>query len=455
MARSPKKPQTPSASVAELRAQLAEAQETIAAIRQGDVDALVVGEQVFSLAGAETPYRLLIEAMHEGAALLLRDGTVLYCNHRFGELAGQASEANAMAKPFQSFLTGEDLARLEKVLSGETKLPARFESTLQRPDGSRLPVQLAFSRITVSAPGTLCLIVTDLTERYRAAQALKNANASLEQRVAERTCELRRTQEELLKLNANLEQRVAERTAKLKETISDLEHLSYAIIHDMRAPLRAMTGFATIMEEDCAQCACGNMDLLNRIKVGAHRLDALITDSLNYSKAVRQELVLEPVDLNELISGLVLTYPNLHSDYADITLAPEMPVVLGNPAALTQCFANLLGNAVKFAKPGQKPAIRVYAESLPAGAGAGQAGEAGAAAEFVRVIVEDNGLGISPMAQGRIFDLFVRGTDTHEGTGLGLAIVKKVVQRMGGRVGVDSKEGQGSRFWVELRLFEV
>jgi signal transduction histidine kinase len=102
---------------------------------------------------------------------------------------------------------------------------------------------------------------------------------------------------------------------------------------------------------------------------------------------------------------------------------------------LTQCFSNLLGNAVKFRKPGQTPEIRIWAEQRD---------------RWARIWVEDNGIGISKSMLPRVFDMFSRGHRTHEGTGIGLALVRKVMDRMGGKTGVESEEGKGSRFWLEL-----
>jgi signal transduction histidine kinase len=242
-----------------------------------------------------------------------------------------------------------------------------------------------------------------------------------------------------------LERTVARRTAKLRETVAELEHFSYAITHDMRAPLRAMEGFAGMLEEECqANPTQLNLDYVRRIKAAAARLDQLITDSLNYSKTVRQELPTEPVDLGDLLSNLIETYPNLQPDKADIQLESNLPIVFGNAAGLTQCFANLLGNAVKFGKAGVKPRIRVWAEPVPRPAASENR------PPLIRVWIEDNGIGIPSHSLERVFGMFQRATKDHEGTGIGLAIVRKVVERMGGRAGVESVEGEGSRFWVDL-----
>src|SRR5581483_1878642 len=137
--------------------------------------------------------------------------------------------------------------------------------------------------------------------------------------------------------------------------------------------------------------------------------DKMIQGCLNYTKTVLAELPLEPVDLEELVADLIETYPNLSPDKADITIAQPLPVVLGNEGLLTECFANLLGNAVKFVADGVRAQICVRSENFDSCA---------------RIIVEDNGIGIPTQAQERLFNMFERLTARYEGTGVGLAIVR-------------------------------
>jgi len=239
-----------------------------------------------------------------------------------------------------------------------------------------------------------------------------------------------------------LERLVSERTAKLHELVAELEHFSYSITHDMRAPLRAMRGFAEVIAEICAKRPEPGLQVfLDRIQVSAERMDALITDALNYSRAVRQEIPLAPIDVDRLLRGMLDTYPSFLDHQTNIRLEGNLPRVLGNEAALTQCFSNLIGNALKFVAPGQTPEVLIRSERIL---------EPGSQKSWVRFWVEDKGIGIAPNMLPRVFDMFSRGNGHYEGTGIGLALVRKVVQHMCGRVGVQSEPGKGTRFHVDL-----
>jgi len=274
----------------------------------------------------------------------------------------------------------------------------------------------------------------DITERKQTQQALQEAQAKLQAHAEE------------------LEEIVARRTAKLHEAIGELEHFSYAITHDMRAPLRAIQSYATVLEEDSGTgLEPEGLEFLRRIRVASNRMDQLITDSLNYSRVVREELPLGPVNLGELLRGIVETYPNLQPPAAEITLDVDNLLVLGNAAGLTQVFSNLLGNAVKFVAPGVKPKVRVWAQLI----GSPPSAPPGSEPRLPKVLiwVIDNGIGIPKEGQDKIFGMFKRlhRADEYPGTGIGLAIVRKTLERMGGQVCLDSEPGKGSRFVVELR----
>lgn len=263
----------------------------------------------------------------------------------------------------------------------------------------------------------------------------ENSRLLAESRRAEQ--ELRSVRDQLAETNADLERRVRERTAQLDRTVGELEHFSYTITHDMRAPLRTMQAFGTLLtSEKAGQLDSEGLDFLRRIVDAARRMDHLITDALNYSKVVRQEMELHPVDPGALVRGMVESYPGLQPPGVEIEVTGELPPVLANSAGLTQCFSNLLGNAVKFVRTGLVPRVRIWAER-----GDGR----------VRIWLEDNGVGIPREQQQRIFQMFQRLDRNTEGTGIGLALVRKVVEQMKGEVGVESEPGKGSRFWLEFR----
>ena len=236
---------------------------------------------------------------------------------------------------------------------------------------------------------------------------------------------------------AHLETLVDQRTAKLRETIGELEAFSYSIAHDMRAPLRSLRGFSMMLLSDHAQKldALGK-DYLQRIARAAGRMDKLISDVLSYSRVVRGEFSSEAVEVTQLLSGIIETYPMLAADKADVLLAGPFPPVQGNEAMLMQIFSNLMGNAVKFMPPGVKPQLKIWGEMR---------------GNNVRYFVQDNGIGIPSDQHRKIFDIFQQVDNNFEGTGIGLAIVKKAVERMGGSVGLQSEPGRGSTFWVEIK----
>ncbi|HEY0549394.1 MAG TPA: PAS domain-containing sensor histidine kinase [Verrucomicrobiae bacterium] len=234
----------------------------------------------------------------------------------------------------------------------------------------------------------------------------------------------------------HLEETVADRTSQLRNMVGELESFSYSIVHDMRAPLRAMQSFARILEEECGpQISPEGKDYIRRIVTSADRLDRLIQDVLSYSRASRADLPLTPVCVGKLLRNILESYPNLQPPNVDVQVQGEFPVVLGNEAALTQCVSNVLTNAAKFVAPGIQPHIRVWAETD---------------GKRARIFFQDNGIGIENSAHEKIFGIFQRASRGYEGTGIGLAIVKKAIERMKGTVGLQSQPGRGSTFWLEL-----
>lgn len=266
----------------------------------------------------------------------------------------------------------------------------------------------------------------DLARDLAALTALAVDNARLH-RIARRT-------------NEDLEHRVKERTGQLEVAIHELEGFTYTMAHDLRAPLRAMSGYAELLLTDHADLRRDPAvrDYLERIGAGAKQMDLLINDLLAFSRLSRIDMRLEALSLEDTIAEATARLKkDIDHAGAVVRVDPALPRVRADRTALCMVLVNLLSNAVKFARPGVRPEVRVAAERRQGA---------------VRITVEDNGIGIDPVFHERIFGVFERlnPSEQYPGTGIGLAIVRRSMERMGGRYGVESQLGSGSRFWIEV-----
>lgn len=299
-----------------------------------------------------------------------------------------------------------------------------FETVRKAKDGRLLNISLTISPVKDCHGNTVgaSKIARDITEQKNLAGALQVAQKDLQRYIE------------------SLERQIQERTSKLQQAISELESFAYSISHDMRAPLRSMQSFAYYLLEDYgSRLGSEGLDYLNRIIKAATRMDRLIRDVLTFSRVGRADLILEPVDVEELLRGILQAYPQFQPPSAEIRVEGRLPQVMGNEASLTQCLTNLLCNAVKFVNPGVIPKVKIWAECKEGRA---------------RLWFEDNGIGIAPEYRDKVFGIFQRLSNNYEGTGMGLAIVHKAAERMSGQVGFESEVGKGSNFWLEVALAE-
>ena len=240
-----------------------------------------------------------------------------------------------------------------------------------------------------------------------------------------------------------LEDRVEERTRQLTEINAELDAFSYTMSHDLRAPLRAMQGFASaLVEDESDRLSPTGREFAERIVRAGERMEELIGDLLEYSRLSRAAIRPEPIDLDQVAAvALSQVVSTLAGAGADVQLAPSLGRAVGHRASLTQAIANLLTNAAKFVPAGTAPRIRL--DTVCTGA-------------TVRLCVTDNGIGVPAEHAERIFGVFERlhGQESFAGTGIGLAIVRKAAERMGGSAGVSAAPGGGSTFWVELPAAE-
>jgi light-regulated signal transduction histidine kinase (bacteriophytochrome) len=235
--------------------------------------------------------------------------------------------------------------------------------------------------------------------------------------------------------NAELEQRVRERTAELEAANAELEAFCYSVSHDLRAPLRAVDGYARMLQEDYA----GRLDaeaerLLGVVRGNARRMGQLIDDLLAFSRLGRQQPVAQSVDMTRMAADVV---DEVRGDRAVAVELAALPPAKADPALLRQVWTNLIGNAVKYSAKKSDPRVVI------SGHVNGQ--------ENV-YSVADNGAGFDMRYADKLFGVFQRlhRTDEFEGTGVGLAIVQRVVTRHGGRVWAQGKPGEGACFYFTL-----
>jgi PAS domain S-box-containing protein len=400
----------PKEKLAEVQRRLREAQETLDAIRGGEVDAVVVsgphGSQVYSLSNVERPYRVYVERMQEGAVTISADGLILYCNQRFAEMLKLPLE-QVISSSAGDYLSQQALAAISGVF-GKSEEAVKHECALRRSDESTLPVQLSASALPLDDQTVICLVVTDLT--------------------------LQRAQEEL-----RLAKEIAEQANNAKDSF--LATLS----HELRTPLTPALMALVSLGHDRDLSAEAREDVA-MIRRNIELETRLIDDLLDLTRIANGKLELYPstIDLHAVLSRAVdVCRANMDAKQQriELRLKARQTQTTADPVRLQQVLWNLLRNAIKFTPNGGS--ISATTSNLPG--------------QKLQLEIKDTGIGFEPVTAGKLFQAFEqrgRGiTRQFGGLGLGLAISRSIIEAHGGSIRAHSEgPGTGATFTVILPL---
>ena len=386
--------------VKKLQRELEEAQETLRAIRQGEVDALVVegpnGPQLFTLKTAEQPYRMLVEQMQEGALTLTPAGDVLYCNRRFAELVGTAPET-IVGGPIAPFVAEADRPVLAAALRAGR---GRYEGHALAFDGRPVPALFSVGTFVADGVESLCLVVTDLVELIRTRAARAKAEAASEAK----------------------------------------DQFLAMLGHELRNPLGAISSAVSVLGQSSAT---SEHDRRAR-EVIAHQtehLSRLVADLLDVTRGAlgKIELVRTPIDMAAAVRRCLATLESTEQLGQHAVSVDAEPIwVEADGVRIEQIVMNLMSNALKFTPRGGAITVTVRRER-----------------DEAVLRVADDGPGISAELLPVVFDLFVQGERNLDrragGLGVGLSLVRRLVELHGGRVDAASPgQGRGSVFTVRL-----
>ena len=414
--------------VTALRARLAEAEQALAAIRNGEVDALVIGgadgDYVFTLKDADRPYRLMVEQMQEGAATVANDGTVLYCNQRLADMLGLPLE-RVMGRGFAEVIEPSCLAVAESAVAQGGKGASRVECNLQRADGAPLPVNLAISPLPEEFAGCVCVIFTDLTSERKSQELettrrqLAKHRDSLQSLVDERTAELESTHERL---------RFVERMAAIGTLSAGLGHDLANLLLPVRVRIASLLERGLSAADHADIVAIGKAtDYLQRLAAG---LRLLVLDPEQGSGD--SVLVGEWWGEAESILRAALPVGIMLNGTACV---PEVCVGMSK-SGLTQVVFNLVQNAGEAMRQRGFGRVTVSCRQGPGG--------------ITLLTVADDGPGMEREARVRCMEPFFTTKSRALSTGMGLAIVAGLVKRAGGRVELETESGAGCTFILVL-----
>ncbi len=404
----------------QLKARLAETEATLDAIRNGEVDAIVVsgenGEKIFTLTSAETPYRIIIEEMEEGAVTVSEDGIILFCNRRFSQIL-ELPMSQIIGKRYADFLEECDREKFDAMLGESMEGRIKDEITRLDKNGELFYLHISMCALPEGMLGKVCIIVTDITE-------LKKHQLNLESMVRERTAEINKANLELAELN----------TTKDK--------LFSIIAHDLRGPFTSLLGFSDLLIQNLQHYDRAKFEqIVNHINNAAKNAYSLLENLLLWARSQNKQMLFAPrtVNLFGVTRDVILSLTSIGS-IKNIRMNNKVPAelkVCADVNMLTAILRNLISNAVKFSNPGGEVEIEAFSIG-----------------DDVEISVKDNGVGMNETIKNSLFQTVSNvtraGTANEKGTGLGLMICKEFIEKHQGTIRLESEAGKGTKFTFRL-----
>lgn len=365
----------------------------------------LVQRRTHELAESEKKYKTIVETPLVAIYLANADSTISYVNDKFLQLTQYSKKEIINKKKMIEFVAENDKAFAEERIrrrQTEYIAPDLLEISLLKKDGTSFTALLSAARI-YDSKGKLSNYLgafIDISDR-------------------------KIIEDKLIEINRQLEE------------------FTYSASHDLKAPLRAIHGFATALLEDYNnKLDKTGIDYIKRIIFASQKMDSLINDLLQYSRLSRMDINLSPIDIYPIISGVISDLKGeIESKNVEILISKSLPKVIANNVLLTQVMHNIISNAIKFIKKDTKPIIKIWSEDK---------------GNYARIYIQDNGIGIKKEYHEKIFKIFekLHGIEQYPGTGIGLAIAKKATEKMQGYIGVESEENCGSKFWLEFTKYK-
>jgi len=400
------------AELKETKLRLEEAEETLRAIQNNEVDALIVdgpqGQQVFTLQGAEQPYRILMETMSEGTLTVAVDGTILYCNQRFAEML-KNSLNGIIGSSFQEIMPSGEWQVFKALLAECGKKGCRGEYHLGTFEGGQVPVHISASPLRLQGQEGFCIVATDLAKQLELEQQLRQS-----------------------------------------QKMEAIGTLAGGIAHDFNNILAAIIGFGEMVEEDLPPDS-PSIPRIQRVLSAASRGTELVRQILAFSR--KAELTRTPLSLAPLVKEAIQLLRASLPTTIEIKLSMKAArdTILASPSEVQQILMNLITNAffamkerggilgINITNVDFKPDSPVFDADIEPG-------------EYVQIVVTDTGSGMQPDVMKRIFEPFFTTKGVGEGTGMGLPVVYGIVKSLHGTITVESEPGAGSTFRVFLPM---